>query len=99
MLQRNKQAILAVNENVPICVGDFPFLAEDYRILRAGLLAETAEDTADYIDLVMPRVTFSMRNRVFRVILGGLQVNGAGRTGHAAQATTDTTLQPVRVTL
>src|SRR5262249_37375703 len=78
LLGADEQLVLGVDEGFPLVVRELVFLLEVDRVLRTGLLAHAAEDAAQHVDLVAPRVTLAVGARSFRIVLRRLDVDRVG---------------------
>ena len=68
------RSVLAISHSEP----------KNNRVFWAGFLTEAAKDTSNHVDLVMFCVAFAVRDGIFRIVFGGLQEDGPGRTYNAA---------------
>src|SRR5262249_12828785 len=93
LLGRDEQLVLRIDEGVALVVRELVVLLEVDRVLGAGFLAVAAEDAAEHVDLVALGVALPVRDRLVRIVLGGLHEDRVGRAGDRAQLATDAALE------
>jgi hypothetical protein len=88
---RHQHVALAADEFIPVVVSQFILVAEEYRLLGTGFLAEPAKDTSDQVYFVHLGVSLALF--VFR----RFHIDGVGWTGSSAQAAANASFRAVFV--
>src|SRR3989442_1160969 len=95
--QRLQQLLLGVDELLAAGVRQLVLRSEHYRLHGARLLAVTAEDAAEHVDLVRLGVPLARRDTLLVGVLRGDDEDASDRAGGRAQLAADAALQPVVV--